>query len=348
MAGQGNFLSQDEVDALLAGVTGQTQEAPSASPPDSGVRPYDLGTTDRVVRHRMQTLELINERFARQLRGVFFNFMRRTADITVSALRIQKYSEFERNLPVPSNLNVVSMQPLRGMSLFTFDPGLVFLVIDSLFGGHGRYGMRVEGRDFTTTEQRIIQRLLGMTLRSYAQAWESVYPVQPEYVRSEMHTKFANIASGNELVVVSSFHIEFGMGGGKLNICLPYAMIEPLRDVLTCPLQADRNSAIDQRWAEQLSRQIRSADVELVAEFARIDTTVEQLLSLQVGDVLPVSVPAQVTASASGLPVLECTYGTFNQRYALRVQRIIQHHALGEAIPHHLAQSPIPSEEPYL
>src|SRR3546814_11567781 len=117
-----SLLSQAEVDAFLAGVTGESNEKTSAVDDPPGVRPYDLSSPDRVVRHRMQTLELINERFARRLRSVLLSFMRRNADITVGTIRIQKYSDFERNLPVPSNLNMVAMKPLRGAGLFTFDP----------------------------------------------------------------------------------------------------------------------------------------------------------------------------------------------------------------------------------
>src|SRR5690606_25262448 len=140
-------------------------------------------------------------------------------------------------------------------------------VSDSRFGGHGRYNTRVEGRDFTTTEQRIIGRLLELTLESYRSAWENVYPIETEYIRSEMHTKFASISSGNEIVVVSSFHIELGSAGGKLNVCLPYSMIEPVRDLLTRPLQESDSHAIDGRWTSQLSREVRAAQVELIAEF---------------------------------------------------------------------------------
>lgn len=316
-------LSQDEVDALLAGVTGESQDPAKEFISSSGVRSYDLGSPDRVVRHRMQTLELINERFARRLRATLLSFMRRNADITVGNIRIQKYSDFERNLPVPSNLNMVSMKPLRGVSLFTFDPNLVFLIIDSMFGGHGRYSIRVEGRDFTTTEQRIIKRLLNLTLESYAAAWEYVYPIEFEYIRAEMHTKFASITSGNEIVVTTSFNIELGASGGNLNICLPYSMIEPLRDLLTQPLQEPSGGGIDQRWTQQLSRQIRSAEVELIADFAKIQTNISRLLELKVGDVIPIDLQPSVIANASGVAVMECEYGTHHGRYALRVKRVI-------------------------
>ncbi len=317
-----NFLSQDEVDALIAGVRGESADEDKAKDL-GGVRPYDLSSPDRVVRNRMQTLELINERFARRLRSVLLSFMRRNADITVSTIKVQKYSDFERNLPVPSNLNMVTMKPLRGAALFTFDPNLVFLVIDSLFGGHGRYTTRVEGRDFTTTEQRIIRRLLNLTLESYGSSWQSVYPVDFEYIRSEMHTKFASITSGNEIVVVSSFNIELGASGGNLNICLPYSMIEPVRDLLIRPLQDTSMESVDQRWMQQLSRQVRSADVELVAEFAQIPTTISRLLQLKAGDVLPLDITPTITAHVGNVPIMECAYGTFNGRYALRVQKLL-------------------------
>ncbi|WP_447919411.1 flagellar motor switch protein FliM [Achromobacter aegrifaciens] len=319
------FLSQDEVDALLAGVTGESDSKAATKDQTAGARAYDLSSPDRVVRRRMQTLELINERFARQMRHVLLNFMRRSADITVGSIKILKYADFERNLPVPSNLNMIQMKPLRGTALFTYDPNLVFLVIDSLFGGDGRYHTRVEGRDFTTTEQRIIRRLLNLTLESYGKSWDPVYPIEFEYVRSEMHTKFASITGNNEVVVVTSFHIEFGATGGDLNICLPYSMIEPVRDLLTRPLQETTLEEVDQRWAQQLSRQVRSADIDVVAEFARIPSSIRELMRLKVGDVLPVTVPETIVANVDGVPLMECGYGVFNGQYALRVQNMFTH-----------------------
>ncbi len=319
------FLSQDEVDALLAGVTGESDSKKESDGPSGGARAYDLSSPERVVRRRMQTLELINERFARNMRNVLLNFMRRSADITVGSIKIQKYADFERNLPVPSNLNMIQMKPLRGTALFTYDPNLVFLVIDSLFGGDGRYHTRVEGRDFTTTEQRIIRRLLNLTLESYGKSWDPVYPIEFEYVRSEMHTKFASITGNNEVVVVTSFHIEFGATGGDLNICLPYSMIEPVRDLLTRPLQETTLEEVDQRWSQQLSRQVRSADIDVVAEFARIPSSIRELMGLKVGDVLPVDVPETVIAHVDGVPLMECGYGVFNGQYALRVQNLFTH-----------------------
>ena len=318
-------LSQDEVDDLLRGVTGGTvdQTATPDTKPKDGLPAYDLGAPDRVVRSRMHTLEVINERFARGLRGALLNFMRRSPDISVGPIQIQQYGEFVRHLPVPANINMLHMKPLRGTALFVFDPKLVFLVVDNLFGSDGRYHVRVEGRDFTRTEQRIIKRLLDLSLQCYGDAWKPVFPLDFDYVRAEMHGKLANIVAANEVVVNTTLQIEFGPVGGFLHVCIPYSMIEPNRNQLSNPIQDEVE--VDKRWVNQMSRQMQSADVELVANFVQMTSTIGKVLALEVGDVLPIELPTTVTASVDNIPVMDCTFGTSNDRYALRVQHMITH-----------------------
>jgi len=320
-------LSQNEVDALLQGINGEV-ESRAAPVRRNSQEPlsYNLGTDERIVRSRMTTLEVINERFARHLRSALLTYMRRNADISVGAIQIQKYGDFIRNLPVPANINLIQMKPLRGTALFVFDPKLVFLVVDNLFGSDGRYHVRVEGRDFTPTEQRIIKRLLDLSLESYGSAWQPVYPLEFDYVRAEMHARLANIVTPNELVVNTTFHIEFGPVGGSLNVCIPYSMIEPIRSLLSNPLQDEIE--VDKRWVKQLAQQVQSADVELKAQFLTVQSSIGQLLKLKVGDVLPVDIPETVLARINGVPVMECSYGMSNGRYALRVQKMIKHQHL--------------------
>ncbi|MBX9811471.1 MAG: flagellar motor switch protein FliM [Burkholderiales bacterium] len=315
------FLSQDEVDALLRGVTGESEDKKDEQDP-SGIRPYNLATQERIVRGRMPTLEIINERFARLLRIGIFNFMRRTAEISVSPVRVVKYSEFIRNLVVPTNLNLVQAKPLRGTALFIFDPNLVFLIIDNLFGGDGRFHNRVEGRDFTPTEQRIIQRMLNVVFEDYEKAWKPVYPIKFEYVRSEMNTQFANIATPNEVVVTTTFSIELGASGGEFHLCMPYAMIEPIRDLLYSSLQGD-HLEVDKRWVRLLSKQIKSAEVELVANLGRKPVTLNQILKMKVGDIIAIDIPETIVAEVDGVPVMECNYGVFNGQYALKVSKML-------------------------
>lgn len=316
-----DFLSQDEVDALLKGVTGEQDEAPEAEA-EGGVRTYDLASQERIVRGRMPTMETINERFARLLRLGLFNFVRRSPEISVGPVKLQKYSDFVRNLVVPTNLNLVQVKPLRGTALFIFDPSLVFLIIDNLFGGNGQFHTRVEGRDFTQTEQRIIQRMLGVVFTDLEKAWAPVYGVNFEFVRSEMNTQFANIATPNEVVVVTTFTIEFGSEGGEFHICLPYSMIEPIREQLYSSLQGEQME-VDKRWIRRLSQQVQAADIEMVINLGQAELSIQQLLAMQVGDVIGLDIPQPLQAEVDGVPVMECKCGILNGQYALKVERML-------------------------
>ena len=281
--GHEEFMSQEEVDALLKGVTGEVDQVSDDTKP-VGVRPYNIATQERIVRGRMPGLEIINDRFARLMRVGIFNFMRRSAEISVGPVKVQKYSEFTRNLPIPTNLNLVHVKPLRGTSLFVFDPNLVF--------------------------------------EHYTASWKSVRPLQLEHVRSEMHTQFANVATPNEIVIVTQFSIEFGSTGGTLHICMPYSMIEPIRDILSSPIQGEALE-VDRRWVRVLSQQVQAAEVELTADLAQVPVTFEQILNMRKGDGLPINIPEHITAKVDGVPVMECGYGIFNGQYALRVQKMI-------------------------
>lgn len=314
-----DILSQEEVDALLRGVSGEQEES---APPEGeqGVRPYDIGRQERIVRGRMPTLELINERFSRLLRIELFNFTRRNTEISVGPVRVLKYSEFVRNLVVPTNLNVVQARPLRGYMLMVIEPTLVFQVIDHLFGGQGRFHTRVEGRDFTPTEMRVVRRLLDIVFGCYGKAWQPVHGLEFEYVRSEMNTQFANIATPSEVVVAVSFSIDLGSGGGDFHVCIPYAMLEPIRNVIYSGVQADR-SETDDRWTALLSAHVYDAEVQVKATLATATVTLRQLMSLQPGDVIALDLPDSISAEVDGVPVVQGRYGVVNGHYALKVER---------------------------
>ena len=318
----GDFLSQDEVDALLKGVTGEADEPEESESTSGGIQNYNLGTQERIVRGRMPTLELVHERFARYLRIGLFNYMHRNAEISVGPIRVQKYSEFIRNLVVPTNLNLVQVKPLRGTALFVFDPNLVFLVVDNMFGGDGRFHTRVEGRDFTPTEQRIIQGLLTVVFTEYSKAWKPVYEINFEYIRSEMNSQFANIATPSEIVVSTTFTLEFGGATADMHICFPYSMLEPIRALLYSAMQSEQLST-DKRWIGTLRKQIQGAEVEIVANLGSGKVTLGQILKLKVGDVIPLTIPERTQALVDNIPLMACSYGQQNGQYALRVERFI-------------------------
>jgi flagellar motor switch protein FliM len=211
---------------------------------------------------------------------------------------------------------------LRGHALLVFDPNLIFLVVDNMFGGDGRFHTRVEGREFTQTEQRIIGKLINVAFDSLEKAWETVFKLQFEYVRSEMNPQFANIATPNEVVVTCTFDVEFGEKGGAVNICMPYSMIEPIREQLYSSMQGD-HVAVDKRWQQTLARQVQSADVELTAVLGQANVTLDSILKMKVGDVIPIETGENITAQVDGVPVMECKYGVFNSQYALKVEKLL-------------------------
>ena len=317
-----HILSQDEVDALLQGITGESQKLDAEEVDNSAIRNYDIASQERIVRGRMPTMEIINERFARNIRIGLFNLIRKSPEISIGAIKVQKYSAFLRELVVPTNFNIVSVRPLRGSGLIVCDPTLVFAVIDALFGGAGKYHTRIEGRDFSPTETRIITRIVEVITAEYKKAWQGIYPLELEYQRSEMQPQFANIATPSEIVVATSFTLEIGDTSGTIHFCIPYATLEPIRDVLYSTMQGDAVEP-DRRWVNLMKEQIQSAEVELVAELAQAPATVEQLLALKAGDFIELDMRPSLQAKVAGVPVLDCHYGTSNGKYALKVNQLL-------------------------
>ncbi|MEY2689121.1 MAG: hypothetical protein RL375_3319 [Pseudomonadota bacterium] len=320
------ILSQDEVDALLQGITGESQKLETEEAPGGGIRDYDLASQERIVRGRMPTLEIINERFSRNIRIGLFNFIRKTPEVSVGGIKVQKYSAFLRETVVPTNFNIVSVRPLRGNGLVVCDPTLVFAVIDALFGGVGKFHTRIEGRDFSPTEQRVILRIVEVIAAEYKKAWSGIYPLELEYQRSEMQPQFANIAAPGEIVVTTSFTLEIGDSTGTIHFCIPYATLEPIRDVLYSSTQGD-SAEPDRRWVKLMTHQIQAAEVQLVAELAHAPATVEQLLALKAGDFIELDLNKSIEVKVDGVPVMEAQYGASNGHYALKIERMLTNQA---------------------
>ncbi len=316
------ILSQDEVDALLQGITGESQKLDHEEEETGGIRDYNIASQERIVRGRMPTMEIINERFARNIRIGLFNFIRKSPEISIGAIKVQKYSAFLREIVVPTNFNIVSVRPLRGSGLIICEPTVVFAVIDALFGGAGKFHTRIEGRDFSPTEQRIIMRLVEVITSEYKKAWQGIYPLELDYQRSEMQPQFANVATPSEIVVATSFTLEIGDTSGSVHFCIPYATLEPIRDVLYSSMQGDSNEP-DRRWVNLMKQQIQSAEVDLVAELAQAPATVEQLLSFKPGDFIELDLRKAILAKVAGVPVFECQYGTSNGKYALKIDQTL-------------------------
>ena len=319
-----DILSQDEIDALLGGLGEGDIETEAEDVLEEGeARAYDFTSQDRIVRGRMPTLEMINERFARLFRISLFNLLRRTAEISVGGVQMMKFNEYVHSLFVPTSLNLVKMHPLRGTALFVLDPKLVFIVVDNYFGGDGRFYTKIEGREFTPTELRVIQVMLEAAFTDMKKAWEPVLDIDYEYMNSEVNPQFANIVSPTEVVVVNTFHVEVEGGGGDLHVTMPYAMIEPMREVLDAGLQSDR-SEVDVRWTRALREEMKMAEVEVSSILAETTLGLRELSRLKAGDVIPIELPDQVILRAEDIPVFRGEFGVSNGMNAIKIKEPIK------------------------
>lgn len=287
------------------------------------VKPYDISVKHSFIPERLTALEIINERFARQFRIGLFNLLRRNTDVITSPIEPQTFKEFS-HVSATNHLNLVHLNPLRGSCLFSFSPELVFIVVDTLFGGDGHTtNVDTEGREFTHTEQEIIRRVLGLALTTYQSSWIDVYNIETEYIRSEVESKFTNITSSpDDVVLTSSFLVEIGNFKGTFCICIPYAMVEPIKELLIKPPIENQTHQDDNVWMSSLTSGIKQSTVELVANFTNIQTTVAKLLALKVSDILDIEKPTSLDVTIGGVPVLKGHYGSVNKQYAIQIDQI--------------------------
>lgn len=311
-----DLLSQDEIDALLHGVDEVEDEVVDDGA--SGAATYDFSSQDRIVRGRMPTLELVNERFARHLRISLFNVMRRSAEISINGVQMIKFGEYVHTLFVPTSLNMVRFRPLKGTGLITMEARLVFILVDNFFGGDGRFQAKIEGREFTPTERRIIQLLLKTVFEDYKEAWSPVMDVEFEYLDSEVNPAMANIVSPTEVVVVSSFHIELDGGGGDFHITLPYSMIEPIRELLDAGVQSDKQDT-DQRWGRALQEEILDVPVGFSGTLLEKELTLNDILEMKAGDIIPVDMPENMLVRVEGLPTFRGRLGRSGDNKAIQI-----------------------------
>jgi flagellar motor switch protein FliM len=289
-------LNQDEIDALLHGVnSGAVDTAPAATDP-AVAREYDFTAQSRIVRGRMPTLEIVNERFARLMRLSLLGLVRRSSELSVVGISTPKYADYVPGLSVPTSINLIRFNPLSGISLIVFEAKLVFALIDCYFGGSGRYA-KIEGRDFTSTETQMIEMLMELVVSATQEAWEAVMPVKIELINREMNPDLANLVNPTELVVVSRFRIEIDGVGGEIHITFPYSSLEPLKDTLRSGMQSNP-AGREERWSQILCNELEDSEVELSASLGHARIPLSQLLDMRPGDVVPIEFDGRATVMA--------------------------------------------------
>ena len=315
------ILTQDEVDALLKGMGGGEVETETDDGGDGeGITPYDLTNQDRIIRGRMPTLEIINDRFARFFRQTMSTALRKVIDISAFSIDMIKFGEFMRALPVPTSLHIFKADPLRGHAIMVIETKLVFNLVDSFFGGSGRGYIKVEGRDFTPIESRLIAKIIKMALEDLEKAWNPVHPLTLSYVRGETNPQFASVVAPTEVVIVIKFEVELEQTVGTLIICLPYSTVEPIRSKLYAGFQSDQLE-VDTAWINRFIERVREAEVNMNVELGRTMVTGEDIMNLAVGDVIMLThdVREPLEVKVEGVPKFKVFAGSSRGQKAVRV-----------------------------
>jgi flagellar motor switch protein FliM len=319
MAAQ-EVLNQEEVNALLNAVDSGDVDTDAPANPEE-VRLYDFQNDPGSMRVRMPAFDLINERLARSLRVSLFNLLRRPLEIAVMPLRSCKYADFAQGLALPCNLNLLRINPLRGSALLAMDPALVFCVVDNFFGGRGRQNS-TEAREFAPTEMRVIQMLLRAAFNDMRDAWAPIAAIDIEHVKSEVNPSFAQIASPADPVVICGFQLALEGGGGDLHIVMPLSMLEPIKDVLEAG--ASGAAVQDDRWLASLKEDIQDAEIELTTMLGHASVTLNQLVNLKPGDIIPCDFSGKATVFAEGVPLFRGSYGASRGQQSVRFEQRVK------------------------
>jgi flagellar motor switch protein FliM len=318
-------LSQDEVDALLRGVSdGEIETEAEDLGEGSGIVAYDLTSQERIIRGRMPTLDIINQRFSRLFRNSLSTALRKVLDVSAVSTDTVKFGEFIKSLPVPASLHIFRMPPLRGFALLVAESKMVFALVDTFFGGSGEAKMKIEGRDFTSIEQRIIKNVVLMALVDLQKAWGPVHPIEMVFVRSEVNPQFAAIVPPTDVVVVILFEVEMDQFSGTITVCLPYSTIEPIIGKLKAGFQSDQLE-VDLAWIRRLRERMAMAEVEVKVKLGETGITTRQFLEMKPGDVLALDtdVSDELSVYAGGVQKFKGYPGVVRGNKAIRISQVV-------------------------
>ncbi|MFP5458827.1 MAG: flagellar motor switch protein FliM [Bacteriovoracia bacterium] len=327
-------LSQDEVDALLSAVNddGESEATPSGDGGDFGggdesqenIQPYDLTNQDRVIRGRMPILEIIYERFIRQFRVSLSNSLRKISTISMISTDLLKFGEFVNTLPIPSCMCIMRFNELRGPALIVFESKLAYAIIDSYFGGTDRPFTKIEGKEFTSIELSFMRRVMDMAINDLEEAWAPVHRIDAQYVRTEINPQFVGVVPPSDVIITTTFEVEFESASGTIMVVIPYSTIEPIKQKLSSSFQSE-NDVVDTLWTRSLQEHVQNAEATAIVKLGETDMSIGDLVSLQIGDIIPLSqeVSGELDLEIEGENKLKCLIGTYKGNRAVQVTRRI-------------------------
>lgn len=318
------ILSQEEVDALLQGVQSGEIETEPQKVESEGVRVYDFLKEGQIVPARLQGLEIITDKFTKNFRNSVSSAIMKFVDINTRAIDIMRFGEFMNTIPLPSSINVIKIEPLKGYILIIIDASMIFAFIEYFFGGNGGGRVKIEGRQFTPIEQKIIKKLISIAITDLVSAWSTVVPVNAEHISSEMNPRFVTIASPSEYVVKIEIAIEVEGSKGKLFLCIPYSVIEPIKDKLSTNTQTS-SSVVDEECLEQICLMIMDTAVDVIVEIGEAELSINDLLNIEIGNIVMLnkSISDELIVKVEGVPKFKCLPGFRKGSQAIKITEII-------------------------
>ncbi len=315
------FLTQDERSALMDVVSRKARGINTGSSTFlDGAMPYDLTSQDYTVNSLLPVLDTIHERFAHRLRIGLFEMLRRELIVTVGSIEKRSYTDLTTSLSVPCSVNVIGMAPLSGPALLILDQELIFMIVDTFFGGTGRLYKSASVRDFTTTENRFIQRLLQLSFGCLEGAWQPFAKVACTHLNAETKPQFITALNPTELLAVSSVHVSRDSLSGILHLALPYSILEPIRETLLSSLCKEHQNPNEQ-FTDRLREGVRDSQVDVRCFLAGFELMLSELLALGVGDVIPVNIPPKAILQVEDVPVYSGHYGVAQGWRAIKIEQ---------------------------
>ncbi len=293
------ILTQEEIDALLTAMdNGEVDLAEEK--PEAEVLAYNLTSQNIMLRDQFHALEEVYDKLAGLMGTSFSASLQRSIEVQFISTEMVKYTECISAFSNPTNFSIFTMDPLIGSAMLAIEPRLVYSLIDCMFGGDGKPTERM--REFTLIEQRMMRKFALEVLSNLEKAWKIVGPIKVFLKKSEIKPEFVHLASSNDIMVVIVFGVKGQEFSGNLHFCIPYLMLEPIKDKLSSKYIREKDT--EHTWREQLEMLLQDIPVTLVAELGISARSVGNLLDLQVDDVIQLNTGPEdlVTLTVDNIP----------------------------------------------
>ncbi len=320
------ILTQEEIDALLKGLSEGEIPLKEEKVGHRELRRFDFIRHAKTRREHLPALQFIFDRFGKSFQSSLSVFIEEDVEVELKPIQYIRYEEFVRSLPLPTNMNVLVTENLKGFFIVVFDAKIIFAILEILFGAADVTPPRVEGREFTKIELGVIRKVLEIVSTEMEKAWEPVYRISCRYSRSEMNPAFITLISPEETVCVCEFSVSVASVNGWMKICIPYNILETIKDhLLTTPSREDMD--MRKKWFEKLFERVKDVPLDARAILGRKSMVLKDFLELKPGSLflLDKFVEDPVVIEIENKPKFEGRIGAYKGLKAVKIERIYDH-----------------------